>query len=129
MFEDIDRHSRSLMVHFKAIAACKGYICWLRHPSRRMMPCYLPRVHRSDIQAYQTAKDVSASYDALVDFLESIEHFINRLDIYTRVPSTGAMTEMIIKIMVELISTLALVTKQIKQKRPSESVLTDMPLV
>ena len=30
------------------------------------------------------------------------------------------MTEMIVKIMVEMISTLALVTKQIKQKRPSE---------
>ena len=88
-----------------------------------------PRVHPSDMQSYQAAKDVSASYDALVDLLESIEHFINRLDIYTRVPLTGAMTEMIMKIMVELISTLALVTKQIRQKRPSESVLTDMPLV
>jgi len=117
------------MVHSAAIAACKGHICWLRHPSRRMMPCHFPRVHPSDIRAYQAAKDVSASYDALVDLLESIEHFINRLDIYTRVPSTGAMTEMIVKIMVELISTLTLVTKQIKQKRPSESVLTEMPLV
>jgi len=93
------------------------------------MPCYLPRVHPTDIQAYQAAKGVSASYDALVDLLESIEHFINRLDIYTRVPSTGVMTEMIVKIMVELISTLTLVTKQIKQKRPSESILTNTPLV
>jgi hypothetical protein len=54
--------------------------------------------------------------------LESIEHFINRLDIYTGVPLTGVMTETIVKIMVEIISTLALVTKQIKQKRPSEWV-------
>jgi len=117
------------MIYSTAIPACKGHICWLRHPSRRMMPCDFPRVHPTDIQAYQAVKDVSASYDALVDLLESIEHFINRLDIYTRVPSTGAMTEMIVKIMVELISTLTLVTKQIKQKRPSESVLTDIPLV
>ena len=36
------------------------------------------------------------------------------------------MTEMIVKIMAELISTLALVTKQVKQKRPSEYVLTDI---
>jgi phosphoglycerate-specific signal transduction histidine kinase len=77
----------------------------------------------------QAVKDVSTSYDAIVDLLESIEHFINRLDIYTRVPSTGAMTEILVKIMVELISTLALVTKQIKQKRPSKFVPTDMPLV
>ena len=77
----------------------------------------------------QAVKDVSTSYDAIVDLLESIEHFMDRLDIYTRVPSTGAMTEILVKIMVELISTLALVTKQIKQKRPSKCTLTDMPLV
>jgi len=81
------------------------------------------------MQVCQAAKDVSTSDDALVDLLESIEHFINRLDIYTRVPSTGAMTDIIVKIMVEMISTLALVTKQIKQKRPSECVAIYMPLV
>jgi len=77
----------------------------------------------------QAVKGVSTSYDALLDLLESIEHFMNRLDIYTRVPSTGAMTEVIVKIMVEMISTLALVTKQIKQKRPSECVAIYTPLV
>jgi len=54
---------------------------------------------------------------------------MNRLNIYTRIPSTGAMTEIVVKIMVELISTLALVTKQIKEKRPSKCTLTNMPLV
>ena len=117
------------MLYSSAIPACKSHICRLRYPFNRMMLCYLPRVHPTDIQGYQVAKAVSTSYDSLVDLLESIEHFINRLDIYTRVPSTGAMTEMIVKIMVELISTLTLVTKQIKQKRPSESVLIDIPLV
>ena len=34
------------------------------------------------------------------------------------------MTDVILKIMVEPISTLALMTKQIKQKRPSKHVLT-----
>jgi hypothetical protein len=117
-----------LILYSAAIPACKGDICWLRHPSSRMMLCYFPRIHSSDMQGYQVAKDVNTSYDALADLFESIERFINRLDIYTRVPSTGALTEMIVKIMVELISTITLVTKQIKQKRPSESVLTDIPL-
>jgi hypothetical protein len=58
----------------------------------------------------------------LVDLLESIEHFLNRLDIYTKIPPKVAMTEMVIKILVELLSALALVTKQIKQGKPSESV-------
>ena len=72
---------------------------------------------------YQTAKDVNSSYDALVDLLESIEHFLNRLEIYTKLSPTGAMVEIIVKIMVELLSALALVTKQIKQKRPGKSAL------
>jgi hypothetical protein len=67
-------------------------------------------------------------YDLLVDLLESIEHFLNRLDIYTKIPPTVAMTEMVIKILVELLSALALVTKQIKEGKPSESVFGGITL-
>ena len=63
--------------------------------------------------------------DALEYLLESIEHFLKRLDIYTKVPPAPAMTEIVVKIMVELLSTLALATKQIRQGRPSESVFPD----
>ena len=71
----------------------------------------------------QVAKGVVSSWDALVELLESIEHFLNRLDIYTRMPRTLAMDEMIVKIMVELLSTLALATRELKQGRSSESFL------
>ena len=64
-----------------------------------------------------------ASYDALVDIFECIENFLRRLKIYTEIPPTLAMNEMVIKIMVELISVLALATKQINQGRFSVSVL------
>ncbi|KAH9979687.1 hypothetical protein BJV74DRAFT_123610 [Russula compacta] len=67
-------------------------------------------------------KDVSASYDALIDLLESIEGCLNRLDIYTKVPPTTIMAEIIVKIIVELLSTLAVTTKQIKQGRPMKFV-------
>jgi hypothetical protein len=60
-----------------------------------------------------------------VDLLESIEHFLKRLDIYTKVPPTPAMTEIVVKIIVELLSALALATKQIKQGQTSESILAD----
>jgi len=66
--------------------------------------------------------------DSLVDLLESIEHFLNRLDIYTQIPPTPTIDEMVDKILVELISTLALVTKRLKQRRSSESILTDVRL-
>jgi hypothetical protein len=86
-------------------------------------------VRSCDPQLYQAVKDVGASYDTLIDLLESIEHFMSRLDIYTRVPSTGEMTEIIVKIIVEIISTLALVTKQVKQRRPSGYTLINSSLV
>ena len=54
--------------------------------------------------------------------LESIEHFLNRLDIYTKIPPTVPTTEMVVKILVELLSTLALATKQMKEGRSSESI-------
>ena len=66
------------------------------------------------------------SYDALVDLLETIDHFLKLLDIYTEVPPTSALDELAIKIMVELLSTLALATKELKQGRLSESVFVDI---
>ena len=66
------------------------------------------------------------SYDAIVDLLESIEHFLKRLEIYTEIPSTPAVDELVVKIMVELLSTLTLATKELKQGRSSESLLGDI---
>jgi hypothetical protein len=68
------------------------------------------------------AKHVRESYNTLVDVFECIENFLSRLKIYTEIEEpTPAMTEMMIKIMVELLSVLALATKQINQGRLSKS--------
>jgi hypothetical protein len=69
---------------------------------------------------------MSAGYDTLVDLLESMEHFLKHLDIYAEIPSQPAMDEIVVKIMMELFSALALATKMLKQGRPSESVLPDV---
>jgi hypothetical protein len=68
-------------------------------------------------------KDISASYDALVDLFASFENFLSRLSIYTEVAPTPALTSVLVKILVELLNTLALATKQVKQGRFSELVL------
>ena len=70
-------------------------------------------------QVSQAVKDVSASYDALIDLFASFENFLGRLSIYTGVPRTPALTNILVKIIIELLSTLALATKQIKQGRLS----------
>ena len=64
----------------------------------------------------QAAKGIISDCDALIDLLESIEHFLNCLDIYTRIPPTPEMDEIVVKILVELISTLGLVTEELKQR-------------
>ena len=74
-----------------------------------------------DLCKHQATKDVSASYDALVELFELIENFLRRLDIYTKVQSTTVMTEIVVKILVELLATLALATQQVEQGRLSES--------
>ncbi|KAI9442908.1 hypothetical protein H4582DRAFT_2194748 [Lactarius indigo] len=63
------------------------------------------------------AKDVDASQDALADLFECIENFFKRLESYTEVPPTSAMTDMIVKIMVEVLNIFAIATKEMKQGR------------
>ncbi|KAH9178001.1 hypothetical protein EDB89DRAFT_1819122, partial [Lactarius sanguifluus] len=65
----------------------------------------------------QAVKDVRASQDALVDLFSRMEYFFMRLEKYIDVRPTAAMTDIIVKIMVEVISILGIVTKEIKQGR------------
>jgi hypothetical protein len=71
----------------------------------------------------QTACGVSTSYDALLELFERVGNFLKRLHIYTEIPFTPAMTDIIVQIMVEVLSVLALATKEIKRGRFSEPIL------
>ena len=48
-----------------------------------------------------------------------------RLHSYTEVRPTAGMTDVIVKIMMEILSILAIATKQIKQGRSSKSINVD----
>ena len=76
----------------------------------------------SDHNAYilQAAKDVRQSQEALIDIFERIENFFLRLEVYTEVPPTPGMMDMMVKIMVEILCILGIATKEIKQGRTSE---------
>jgi hypothetical protein len=73
-----------------------------------------------DIDSLQAAKDVNAAQEALIDIFERIENFFKRLETYTEVPSTAAMTDIIVKIMVEVLNVFAIATKEIQQGRTSK---------
>ena len=51
---------------------------------------------------------------------------MNRLDIYTKIPPTVSMTEIILKILVELLSILILATKQLQQGKISKPIVSEI---
>lgn len=81
-----------------------------------------------DAKGTQSAKGVISNSDAIADLLELIEHFLNRLDIYTEIHTTPAMNELVVKILADIITILALVTGKLKQRRSSESLLANVLL-
>jgi hypothetical protein len=77
----------------------------------------------------QVAKDVVASHGKLVNLFERIQFFLQRLSIYTGVPLTAAMTDLLGKIMGQVLSILALSTKEMTQRRISECNCLDVSLL
>ncbi|KAH8986840.1 hypothetical protein EDB92DRAFT_2105141, partial [Lactarius akahatsu] len=71
----------------------------------------------ADTDPSQAAKDVVASQDALIDIFERIESFFRRLEEYGEVPTTEAMKDTIVKIMVEVLGIFGIVTKEMRQGR------------
>ena len=75
---------------------------------------------RPDIEARQAVKDVNAAQEALIDIFERLENFFKRMEKYTEVNPSEAMTDIIVKIMVEVLNILGIATKEIKRGRSSE---------
>ena len=61
-----------------------------------------------------------ASQNTLIDMFERIEMFFRRLEVYTQVPPTAEMMDILVQIMVEVLSILGIATKEIKQGLLSE---------
>ncbi|KAH9969910.1 hypothetical protein BC827DRAFT_1372614 [Russula dissimulans] len=62
-------------------------------------------------------KDVIASYETLVYTFERIQFFLQRLNHYTAIRLTPEMTELLGKIMAQVLSILAFSTKALKERR------------
>ncbi len=56
----------------------------------------------------------------LIDIFSRMENFFHRLEVYTEVAPTTKIMAIIMKIMVEVLTILAIATKEIKQGRTSE---------
>jgi hypothetical protein len=90
---------------------------------------YLCR-HPCDVLVNQAARGVNSNHNGFVGLLEPIEQLLQRVEISTRVPPTPRADETVFKIIVELLHTLALATKELKHGRSSEPVLSEaLPLL
>ena len=63
----------------------------------------------------QVVRDVIASYKVLVNLLERTQYFLQRLDDYITASLTPAMTELLAKILAQVLFVLALSTKEMKE--------------
>ena len=76
----------------------------------------------SDAKLSQAAKAASDGQGALTAVFERMGNFFRRLETYVEVPPTAGMTDIIVKIMVEVLFILSIATKEIKQSRASELI-------
>jgi hypothetical protein len=83
-------------------------------------PSWFPCAADFDTHGFQAAKDASAIQEKFIELLNRIERFFGRLEIYTGITPTMAMTDVIIEIMVEVLTVLAIATKEVKRGRLSE---------
>jgi hypothetical protein len=70
----------------------------------------------------QAVRAASDTQNMLTNMFEKIENFFRRLETYIEVPPTTGMTDIIVKIMIELLSILAIATKESNRGKASESI-------
>ena len=102
------------------IPSCKCNLCRDRCSSLCLCPSRIPLATYFDRNGSQTATDASASQDKLIELFNRIERFFGRLEIYNGITPTTAMKAIIIDIMVEVLSILAIATKEVKRGRFSK---------
>jgi cell division protein FtsI/penicillin-binding protein 2 len=78
---------------------------------------------------FQVVRDVVASRDKLIHLFERIDFFLQRLNIYTEIPLTNDLTELLGKIMAELLSILAISTREIADRKMSELIHSLSPFL
>jgi hypothetical protein len=74
-------------------------------------------------------RDVVASHDKILHIFERIHFFLQRLKAYAGMPLTDELTELLGKIMGQLLCILALSTKTMRERRMSELVYSLFPFL
>ncbi len=108
---------------FSGIPTGNCNLYWYRRSTFGRCPAPFSCATYFDIEGPQGAKDASATRDKLIEVFNRIERFFHRLEIYTSISPTMAMTNVIVEIMVEVLTILGIATKEVKRGRLSELIL------
>lgn len=84
------------------------------------MSSLFPSVRCVYDEGHQAVRGVSGGQDALFDIFDRIENFFRRLEAYIELPQSVGMTDIIVKVMVNVLLILALTTRELKQPKISE---------
>ena len=76
-------------------------------------------------EAHQAAQRVRTNKAALFELFNQIESFFRRLEVYVNLPVMEGMTNVIVKVMVEVLLIIALATREIQQGKLSELISDD----
>ena len=112
-----------MCIYLVGLLTCKSDICRSRRPSFSMYPHSLYLRTGNLMSIFQAVRDVRASHSTIIEVFERIESFFLRLETYIEVQPTTEMRDIIVKIMVEVFSILAIATKEINQHRISGFLL------
>jgi len=82
----------------------------------------IPLLRRHYNPPSKATKAISATQNALTNVFERIEEFFRRLETYIQVPPTAGMTHMMVAIMIEVLSILAIVTREVDRHRPGKLI-------
>jgi hypothetical protein len=108
-----------IFIYLVGILTCESDICRSGHPPFSVYPhsSYLRTGNLTS--TFQAVRDVRASHGTIVEIFERMEFFFMRLVTYIEVQPTAEMRDIIIKIMVEVLSILAITTKEINRHQMS----------
>ena len=106
-----------MFVFLVGFLARESDLCRSRRPPFSVYPHSLYLRTGNLMSTSQVVRDVRASHSNIIDIFERMESFFLRLETYISVQPTAGMRDIIIKIMVEILSILAIATKEINQYR------------
>jgi hypothetical protein len=108
-----------MFIYLVGFLTCESDLCRCRRPAFSVYPYSLFIRTGNLMSTSQAARDVRASHGTIIDIFERMESFFLRLETYIEVQPTTEMRDVIIKIMVEVLSILAIATKEINRYRMS----------